>query len=128
MNLAQRKKKKNSKYWRNKADEAWSKAVKLRDGNKCCICDATDHLQAHHLLPKSSYSKYRHMISNGITLCPRHHSLGGESAHKNAVYFSEWLKANKSILFLWVLDAMAIKTKVKNNYKDAYERLTGDEQ
>ena len=33
-------------------------------------------------------------INNGTTICPYHHKFGKLSAHRNQLWFSEWLKEN----------------------------------
>jgi hypothetical protein len=65
----------------------WSKAVRLRAGGACEICGATEHVQAHHILPKLFYPLYRLAWDNGIALCPRHHKYGPNSPHEGAVGF-----------------------------------------
>lgn len=60
----------SKKYWY--ALICWSKEVKNRD-KKCIICGSTDRLEAHHII----YKKYKPQLSlnvtNGITLCKKHH-------------------------------------------------------
>jgi len=65
----------------------WSKAVRLRAGGACEICGATEHIQAHHILPKLFYRAFMFDLSNGIALCPRHHKYGPCSPHEGAVGF-----------------------------------------
>ena len=89
---------------KRKADKIWSKEVR-KDG-KCEICDSTKNLNAHHLLDKRYYAEYRFEKMNGICLCVRCHKFGKHSAHKNPVWFSEWLRKNKAEQFEWVLKNM----------------------
>lgn len=50
----------------------WAAAVKERDG--CCfICQTTEKLEAHHILPKAQYREYYLELWNGVTLCKTHH-------------------------------------------------------
>ena len=77
------------------ADLKWSKRVRERD--KCCqICKKTDkRLNAHHLIPKH-FSKWRHDMDNGISLCVSCHQFGVLSAHKNPLWFSRWLRIHRN--------------------------------
>lgn len=72
----------------------WSKKVRARDGFKCQVCGRTDMTNAHHILCKERYPEFKLEIDNGITLCPCHHKFGKLSAHRNQLWFSEWLKEN----------------------------------
>ena len=59
-----------------KCSEAWSLAVRTRDG-KCLVCGATENLQAHHwLVSRARSRKYRFDLRNGVTLCYGHHLRG----------------------------------------------------
>lgn len=59
-----------------KCSEAWSKAVRQRDG-RCLICGVTDNLQAHHwLVSRARSRKYRFDLRNGVSLCYAHHVHG----------------------------------------------------
>ena len=74
----------------------WRQKILERDNYKCVICSkGPKYLNAHHLLP-SEFHKYEHDVDNGITLCPQHHTLGKESAHKNPYWFFLWMKENRS--------------------------------
>lgn len=62
----------------------WAEVVKLRAGNRCEYpgCIKTSNLNAHHFYSRSRRS-VRYDPDNGICLCPYHHSLGNDSAHKD---------------------------------------------
>lgn len=81
----------------------WSKAVRDRDNNMCAVCSHTEHLNAHHILPKENYKELMYEIINGITLCPSHHKFSKYSAHKNAIWFYDFLKKNKEAQLEWAL-------------------------
>jgi len=50
----------------------WTRLVKERDG--CCfICQTTEKLEAHHILPKAKYPEYATEVWNGIAMCKTHH-------------------------------------------------------
>lgn len=75
-----------------KADDAWSKAVKERDGHKCAYCGKTEYLNSHHIFSRK-HMGLRWDLDNGITLCSGHHNFSTTfSAHKTPVEFIEWLK------------------------------------
>ena len=58
--------------------EKWAKAVKERDGFKCCVCGSTEKLNAHHIKYKAEHPENSLKIENGITLCRTCHRI----AHK----------------------------------------------
>ena len=75
------------------ADIKWSRKIRDRDG-KCLVCGKSDkRLNAHHLVPRQII-KFRHELNNGISLCVTHHNFGTYSAHKNPIWFYNWLKLN----------------------------------
>lgn len=80
----------------------WSKKVRDRD-QKCVVCGRTDHLNAHHILPKENYKEFMFELINGVTLCPIHHKFGKYSAHKNPIWFSEFLKIFNLEQYCWAV-------------------------
>jgi 5-methylcytosine-specific restriction endonuclease McrA len=79
-----------------KADLAWSKAVRERDGYRCQLCGrwygpgsgrAVQGLHAAHIFSRNNLA-VRHDLDNGVTLCYAHHRW----AHENPVAFAEWVK------------------------------------
>jgi 5-methylcytosine-specific restriction endonuclease McrA len=99
-------KRRRARIDKRKALGAWSLAVRGRDG-ACVVCGAGEHLQAHHILPKESYPLLSLDSANGVTLCPRHHKFGKESAHKNAVWWAEWLRTNRPAQWTWAVANMS---------------------
>ena len=92
--------------WRKKVDERnklrdWSK--KIRKDGICEICGSEENLQAHHVLSKEHYPQFKYELMNGVCLCARCHKWSKLSAHKNAVFFIEWLKNNKKIQYDWAV-------------------------
>jgi hypothetical protein len=74
---------------------AWSIAVRARDNNCCVICQRTDYVHAHHILPRELHT-FRFNVDNGISLCPKHHKYSYElSPHKNPLAFFVWLHNNR---------------------------------
>lgn len=58
--------------------EAWRKAVWERDNFKCQLSNPAckGKLNAHHIKPWARYPDLRFAVSNGITLCHKHHPRG----------------------------------------------------
>lgn len=52
---------------------AWSRFIRLRDGNRCVVCKGNHGLSAHHIIRKSFMEEARLQTGNGITLCSRCH-------------------------------------------------------
>ncbi len=105
-----------------KLDEAWSKAVKERDGYSCQYCGKTSQLNSHHIYSRSKKST-RWDIDNGITLCVAHHTFSsGFSAHKTPLEFIEWLTDRKGQGFI---DELRLKanTPVKFGIQDKRDLL-----
>ena len=83
-----------------KEDREWSKQVRERDQG-CVVCGKTDgHLSAHHIIPEK-FPEFKLTLINGVTLCYTHHLGGKFSAHKNAVWFTNWLKTHKPYVYEW---------------------------
>ena len=80
---------------RGREYKEWRFLVLKRDENQCVICGhGQKYLNAHHIVPKN-FLKYALEVDNGITLCPHCHTLGKWSAHKNPIWFTEWLRINR---------------------------------
>ena len=78
-------------------DYAWAKKVKARDGCACVICKGTFRPNAHHILPRELHDT-KLDISNGITLCAKHHLFSREiSAHNNPLAFIVWMENHRPI-------------------------------
>lgn len=55
-------------------DVEWRMAVFTRDDYTCLLCGKQGgRLQAHHIKPFKKYPEFRHVVSNGQTLCVRCH-------------------------------------------------------
>lgn len=78
-----------------KEDKAWALQVKERDNFECVICKTTERLNSHHILPRELHAT-KLDISNGITLCCKHHLFSREiSAHNNPLAFILWLSKHR---------------------------------
>ena len=85
------------------------KSREFRGANpRCAVCGCTDHLQVHHILSKRFYPEYYFDDTNLITLCAKHHTFGKLSAHKNGIWFSEFLKKNFPEKYLAALKRIEI--------------------
>jgi 5-methylcytosine-specific restriction endonuclease McrA len=78
------------KLWQAKSIE-----IRARDNNQCCICNNTEYLNVHHIIPKQNKDLWLDN-NNLITLCCSCHKYNYElSAHKNPFAFLLWLKEHK---------------------------------
>ena len=89
-----KKAKKKKKASNRQLLREWCENVRARDGFRCQVCGRTGVTNAHHILCKERYPEFKLDTDNGITLCPGHHRFGRLSAHRNQLWFSEWLKEN----------------------------------
>ena len=90
-------------------DKEWKKAVRERDVH-CQICGPQSRptqkiLNCHHLIPRE-FEEFRWDVDNGMLLCVHHHAWGKLSAHKNPIWFSEWLLRNKKPIWDWVVNRL----------------------
>ena len=53
--------------------QTWSKTIKKLDNYMCKLCDSTENLHAHHILPKALFPELSLSVDNGITLCEECH-------------------------------------------------------
>lgn len=67
-------------------DTLWAKAVKKRAGDRCEKCFRTENLQSHHVVGRRNKT-LRHIVSNGCSLCAKHHMW----AEQNGVDFAKWI-------------------------------------
>lgn len=84
----------------------WRKAVIDRDGGACVICGKSERLTGHHLIPKEQ-EEHRSNITNGITLCGRHHGQYGFciSPHNDSAFiFTAWMMEHRHEQFIWVME------------------------
>jgi 5-methylcytosine-specific restriction endonuclease McrA len=102
--IAARKAKRAVKAAPRKALAQWSLAV--RACGCCVVCGATAHLNAHHLLPKERYPEFKLLTINGVPLCPGCHKFSKYSAHRNPIWFTLWLRANRREQYQWAKQHM----------------------
>lgn len=91
--------------------EIWSKKVRERDGNKCVLCGSTEHLNAHHLMPKKFWKDYRLELNNGITLCCKCHSFGKWSVHRGVGDYELFcfLQKNRPEQWNWYSETVTVE-------------------
>jgi 5-methylcytosine-specific restriction endonuclease McrA len=104
--VERRKAKRAAKAVPRNALVAWSREIRC-DG-ECSVCGATEHLQAHHVLPKERYQNLKLDLMNGVALCPTCHKYGKYSAHRNPMWFTLWLRAHRPEQYAWAKLNMGI--------------------
>lgn len=63
------------RFMSTNAYKEWRTEVFRRDEYKCVCCDVNSNtLEAHHILPYASNEDMRTDVSNGVTMCRKHHS------------------------------------------------------
>ena len=55
------------------AIKSWSNTIKKLDNRMCKLCDSTEGINAHHIMPKSDFPELSFDLDNGITLCKKCH-------------------------------------------------------
>jgi len=93
-------KKKQEKKERNKLDKEWKQQIKLRDVG-CVICGVSERANCHHIISRN-IKELRHDVMNGILLCPSHHKWGTFSAHKNGLWFTNWLIEHRNEQYVYL--------------------------
>lgn len=77
-------KKKNKKKLEKECMKLWAELVKKKAKNMCEYpgCYKTQNLNAHHIFTRAKKSTVFDP-ENGLCLCPYHHTLGAEAAHRD---------------------------------------------
>jgi hypothetical protein len=122
MNLKEKKKSPNSKYWRDKADK---EVTKYYTGRPCTICGTTYQTCGHHLVERSLSAFLRHNPLNIVALCTKHHKFSNDmAAHsKNPLAvkaFIEWIRDNKPESYK-LLETYKQFRAEKYSYRENYE-------
>ena len=52
----------------------WSREVRMQYDYHCVYCNASRHLSAHHIFPKSKYRGLKYNLNNGILMCKNCHT------------------------------------------------------
>ena len=77
----------------------WAKAAKLRDGNACTRCGATDALDAHHVQPV--YQGGKNTLRNAVTLCRACHRAAHTDGYRHPAHRRQLISVK---LPKWLLD------------------------
>lgn len=73
----------------------WDQLVRVRARDMCEVCGKRRGLNCHHIIGRQN-RRLRYDVRNGCLLCAKHHVLGTESAHKDPVWFYDWMQENRS--------------------------------
>lgn len=99
----------------------WKNFVKRRENYKCAICHKPvegRNAAVHHIIPKHACTGQLALLKwdnkNGILLCSHCHHWGPFSAHKNSIFFVEFLKEFHFDMYDYLLQYIQIP---KNNIK-----------
>lgn len=79
----------------------------------CEITGATEHVNRHHILDRRFYPELIDDERNIIHLSPSKHKYGRLSAHRNAIWFAEWLRLHQPERYAWILEQIARKESEK---------------
>ena len=79
-----------------KLDKAWGKVIRLHAGNRCEVCGEENYLNSHHIVSRSN-RRLRWELYNGVCLCSGCHTFRNNSAHKNPIWFRNWLKEYRGV-------------------------------
>jgi hypothetical protein len=90
-----RPKKESTRTITTRLYKAWAQVVHSNYGEKCAVTGETGILDAHHIIPRQVCSGMRFDPENGILLSKSAHKFGKFSAHKNGVWFADWLQKNE---------------------------------
>lgn len=94
---------------RRKLLTLWSQQCRSKENFTCIICGAKQaqdgeeidgekivkKVDAHHVVGKEVHNSFlRFHLTNATCLCPKCHKFGNNSAHRNAVFFINFIQTN----------------------------------
>lgn len=89
---------------RNRLMKLWiARCVEIYD-HKCAICGDEVKPNAHHIVNRDISPALRFDPNNSIALCARCHKFHRKSAHKNGVWFANWLLTHAPMQHQYILD------------------------
>ena len=99
-------KKKIASLARSAKRQQWSECrlkILERDQYKCVICGNKEHLQVHHLIPRTVKEHWLNH-ENLITVCASCHKWNKNlSFHGNPFAAAKWMQNNRMSQYLWVM-------------------------
>jgi len=101
----------------NKLEAIWKLKVKQRDKYTCQYCKVPvqgSNCHAHHIKPKSIYRRMAYDISNGITLCYKHHL---QFAHLDSTTFTDWFRKTYPKVSIYIEKRAKEPTKPIKDYE-----------
>lgn len=98
--------KESTKTITNRLYGLWAYIAKTLAGNRCEITGETGILDAHHIIPRQICSGLRFEPQNAIVLTKSAHKFGRKSAHKNGIWFAEWLRTHHPVQYQYCLSHM----------------------
>lgn len=101
-------------------DVLWAKVIKVRAGGQCESCQATQYLQAHHIIERTNWY-LRWSLDNGICLCDECHA----KAHQNEVEFIGWL-VSSGVRKRGLITELYARAKVRNRDNYLWRITTND--
>lgn len=109
-----RPKKESTKTITTRLYKTWAAIVHAYYSEKCAVTGETGILDAHHIIPRQICSGMRFDPENGILLSKSAHKFGKFSAHKNGVWFADWLQKNEPRKYAHCLSNMNKELDCKN--------------
>jgi len=110
------------------ADKLWSLSIREPAKNRCAICGDSP-CDAHHILEKSTWLRWRYDKRNGVCICQDHHRYNRDICPHftgTAVFnWWEWLRVYRENQYDWWKDAQYDKRPPVESYEEAYRRLAG---
>ena len=92
---------------RRRLRKLWKEKVGVLNQHRCAVCgcmnEGKSYVNAHHIIGYVQSRRLRYDPLNGVLLCPSHHKFGRLSAHKNGIWFAEWLRTNRVLQYQYVL-------------------------
>ena len=94
------------KLWLNRIYEIYNR--------KCAICGDTVKPNAHHIVNRDVSPALRFDPNNGIALCASCHRFGLLSAHKNGVWFGNWLMEHAPKQYKYIVDNSSKRINIRD--------------
>lgn len=76
----------------------WRLSVFIRDSYKCVVCGVGGKLQVHHIYNWADYPELRYEVSNGVTVCSKHHPRGRKKEGDMVEFFNRVVANNQNVV------------------------------